>query len=345
MAWLPDGDMLITERAGRLRIVRGGRLLPEPVAGTPRVRAQGQGGLLDVVLHPQFATNRLVYLSFAKPNADASQATTAVVRGRLENDRLIDVQEIFEAKAWASGNAHFAGRMAFDRKGFLYLSVGDRGESPNLMADQPAQSLSQHQGKILRLHDDGRVPSDNPFVGRAGAQPELWSWGHRNPQGLTVHPGTGEIWVNEHGPRGGDEVNRIQRGANFGWPVVSHGINYDGSPYTGETERPGIVEPTWAWVPSIATSGMLFYTGDRFPWWRGGLFVGGLVGQQLSHLTLAGNRVVSQEALLVDAIGRIRDVRQGPDGYIYLAVDGTNAAPLTRVVRLEPVASDIQAPR
>jgi glucose/arabinose dehydrogenase len=345
MAWLPNGDLLVTERAGRLRIVRGGKLLPDPVAGVPRVRAAGQGGLLDVVLHPQFATNRLVYLSFAKPNADASQATTAVVRGRLENDRLVDVQEIFEAKAWANGNVHFAGRMAFDPAGFLFLTVGDRGADPNLMANHPAQSLSQHQGKMIRLHDDGRVPSDNPFVGRSGALPEIWSYGHRNLQGMAVHPQTGEVWENEHGPRGGDEVNFVRKGANYGWPVVSYGVNYDGSPYSLEPVRPGIEAARWTWVPSIATSGMLFYTGDRFPWWRGSLFIGGLVGEQLARLTLEGDRVVSEEAILVDAIGRIRDVRQGPDGYIYLAIDGTNAAPLTPVVRLEPVASDIQLPR
>jgi glucose/arabinose dehydrogenase len=345
MAWLPNGDLLVTERAGRLRIVRDGRLLPDPVAGTPRVRARGQGGLLEVVLHPQFAANRLVYLSFAKPNADESQATTAVVRGRLENDRLVDVQEIFEAKAWAAGNVHFAGKMAFDPAGFLYLTVGDRGEDPNLMAAHPAQSLAQHQGKVLRLHDDGRVPADNPFVGRSNAMPEIWSYGHRNLQGLTVHPETGAVWENEHGPRGGDEVNLVVRGRNYGWPVVSYGINYDGSPYTGETSGQEIEAPRWTWVPSIATSGLQFYTGDRFPWWRGSLFVGGLVGRQLARLTLEGDRVVSMEAMLVDAVGRIRDVRQGPDGYLYLAIDGDSAQALSAVVRLEPVTSDIQPPR
>jgi glucose/arabinose dehydrogenase len=345
MAWLPNGDMLVTERAGRLRIVRGGRLLPEPVAGVPRVRARGQGGLLDVALHPQFVTNRLLYLSFAKPSPNDSLATTAVVRGRLENDRLVDVQEIFEAKAWAAGSVHFAGKMAFDRAGFLYLTVGDRGENPNLMTAHPAQSLAQHQGKVLRLHDDGRVPADNPFAGRSGAMPEIWSYGHRNLQGLAVHPQTGEVWENEHGPRGGDEVNFIRTGANYGWPVVSYGINYDGSPYTRELQRAGIEAPRWTWVPSIATSGMLFYSGDQFPWWRGSLFVGGLVGRQLARLTLDGERVVSEEAMLVNAVGRIRDVRQGPDGYIYLAIDGDSAQSLSPVVRLEPVASDIATPQ
>ena len=343
MAWLPNGDMLVTERPGRLRIVRDGRLLPEPVAGVPRVRARGQGGLLEVVVHPGFATNRLVYLSIAKPSVNDSLATTAVVRGRLENDRLVDVREIFEAKAWASGNAHFAGKMAFDRAGYLYLTVGDRGVDPNQLAAHPAQSLAQHQGKVLRLHDDGRVPTDNPFVGRQDALPEIWSYGHRNLQGLAVHPETGEIWENEHGPRGGDEVNLVRKGANYGWPVVSYGINYDGSPYAHEAVRAGIESPRWTWVPSIATSGMLFYTGDRFPWWKGSLLVGGLVGKQLARLTLEGDRVVSEEAML-DGVGRIRDVRQGPDGYVYLAIDGDSMQSLSPVVRLEPVASDIQPP-
>lgn len=343
IAWLPNGDMLVTEREGRLRIVREGRLLPEPVAGVPDVRARGQGGLLEVCPHPDFATNQLLYLSFAKPNEDASLATTAVARGRFDGGRLVDVEEIFVADAWAAGNAHFAGRLAFDPDGYLYLSVGDRGASANLMADHPAQSLEQHQGKILRLHDDGQLPADNPFVGRADAKPEIWSYGQRNPQGLAVHPLTGEVWENEHGPRGGDEVNLIRSGANYGWPVVSHGINYDGSVYSGETHRQGIESPVWAWVPSIATSGMLFYTGDQFPWWRGSLFVGGLVGERLARLTLEGDRVVSTEMLLPGAVGRVRDVRQGPDGLIYLAIDGRRGPP-TAIVRLEPVSGEVAPP-
>jgi glucose/arabinose dehydrogenase len=345
MAWLPNGDLLVTERAGRLRIVRNGRLLPEPVAGVPRVRPRGQGGLLEVRPHPQFATNRLLYLSFSKPSPNDSLATTALVRGRLEGDRLVDVQEIFESKAWARGNAHFAGRMVFDRSGYLFLSVGDRGESPDLMEAHPAQSLAQHQGKILRLHDDGRAPSDNPFVGRAGAMPEIWSFGQRNPQGLVIHPETGELWENEHGPRGGDEVNRIQKGSNYGWPVVSYGINYSGSVYSREPSRDDVESPRWTWVPSIAPSGLLFYTGDRFPWWKGNLFAGGLVGEQLARLTLEGDRVVGLEALLPRVVGRVRDVREGPDGLIYLAIDGTNQQPLSSIVRLEPVAGEVAPPR
>ena len=345
IAWLPNGDMLVTERAGRLRIVRDGKLLSDPVTGVPRVRVRGQGGLLEVLPHPDFATNGFIYLSFAKPNDDESLATTAVVRGRLDGNRLVDVDEIFEAKAWARGNAHFAGRMVFDRDGYLYLSVGDRGEAPNLMAGHPAQSLTQHQGTVIRLWDDGRVPEDNPFIGETDAMPEVWSYGHRNPQGLAVHPQTGEVWENEHGPRGGDEVNLIRKGSNYGWPVVSSGINYNGSVYSVETHRPGIESPLWTWVPSIATSGMAFYTGDEFPWWQGSIFVGGLVGERLVRLTLEGERVVSAETLLADVLGRIRDVRQGPDGFLYLAIDDRSGETLTRVVRLEPVAGDVALPR
>ena len=344
MAWLPNGDMLVTEQAGRLRIIRDGRLLPDPVAGVPQVRARGQGGLLEVLPHPDFATNRIIYLSFSKSNADESESTTVVARGRLENDRLTGVEEIFVAEAWSSRNGHYAARLAFDRAGFLYVAVGDRQADPDLMGDHPAQSLSNHQGTVLRLHDDGRVPSDNPFVGRANALPEIWSYGHRNSQGFTPHPETGELWGNEHGPRGGDEVNLIQRGRNYGWPVVSYGVNYDGTIYTREKQRAGVESPRWAWVPSIAPSGMMFYSGDRFPWWRGNLFVGGLAGEQLARLTLEGDRVVGEEILLPGVLGRIRDVRQGPDGLIYLAIDDRRGGGLTPVVRLEPADSEVAVP-
>lgn len=344
MAWLPGGDMLVTERPGRLRVVRDGTLAPDPVEGVPEVRAQGQGGLLDVVLHPEFETNRLVYLSFSKPNEDASEATTAVVRGQFEGDRLMDVEEIFVAEAWAEGNVHFAGRMVFDRDGYLFLSVGDRGADPDLLDDQPAQSLENHQGTILRLHDDGSVPDDNPFVDRDAALPEIWSYGHRNPQGLVVHPETGEIWSNEHGPRGGDEVNIVREGRNYGWPVATYGINYQGTIITEETSREEMEPPAYVWVPSIATSGMMIYDGERFPWWRGSVFVGGLAGQRLSRLTFEGHRSVSEEPLLEEELGRVRDVRQGPDGYIYLAIDDRSGQQPTPIVRLEPVESNIELP-
>jgi glucose/arabinose dehydrogenase len=337
IAWLPNGDMLVTERAGRLRIVRGGRLLPDPVPGVPAVRQGGQGGLLDIALHPDFARNRWIYLSYAKPNADGSQGTTAVSRGRWENDRLVDVEEIFEAKAWHGGRGHHGSRLAFDRDGYLYVTVGDRQVPPmGNLETHPAQDLTNHFGTTLRLHDDGRVPADNPFVGRSDALPEIWSYGHRNSQGMAVHPQTNDLWQHEHGPQGGDELNLILPGRNYGWPVVGYGVNYrSGSAIHAATLREGMENPAHVWVPSIAASGLLIYTGNRFPDWRGNIFVGGLAGEQLARLTLDGHRVRNEETL-AQRIGRIRDVRQGPDGFIYLAIDDRGGAP-TGIVRLEPV--------
>jgi glucose/arabinose dehydrogenase len=333
LAFLPGGDMLVTERPGRLRIVRNGVLLPDSVPGVPAVLARGQGGLLEVAPHPDFATNRLIYLTFSKPIGDGERATTAVVRGRFENDRLTGVQEIFEADS--RGNGHYGSRLAFDRNGFLFITVGDRQAPPRGdLAAHPAQDRSNHHGTINRLHDDGRVPADNPFVNEAGVRPEIWSYGHRNPQGLAIHPETGDVWANEHGPQGGDELNLIQRGRNYGWPVIGYGVNYgSGTAIHASAERSGMEQPVHYWVPSIATSGLLIYTGDRFPQWRGNIFVGGLAGQQLARLTMDGRRVVNEETLL-RGFGRIRDVRQGPDGLIYLAIDGEGQRP--SVVRLEP---------
>ena len=347
MAWLPSGDMLVTERPGRLRIIREGVLDPNPITGWPAVyRQQGQGGFMDVVPHPDFATNRLLYLSYGKPNEDGSMGTTTVVRGRLECDRVVDVEEIFESNAWGDNNNHFSGRMTFDHDGYLFLTVGDRMLDPDLLADHPAQDLTNHMGTIVRLHDDGRVPSDNPFVGRDDALPEIWSYGHRNLQGLTVHPVTGEVWSNEHGPRGGDELNLIVSGRNYGWPVVSFGIHYDGRVITPETERPGMESPRFVWLPSIGTSGLMFYSGDRFPWWRGSAFAGGLVGERVARVSLSGGIAMTEETLLGGVLGRIRDVRQGPDGLIYLAIEGDRGgSALADVVRLEPSAGDVALPR
>lgn len=336
IAFLPGGDMLVTERPGRLRIVRDGLLLPDPVAGVPDVLAQGQGGLLDVLPHPDFASNRLIYLSFSKPNADGSAATTAVVRGRFENDGLSDVEEIFEAVS--EGRGHYGSRLAFDDSGFLYITVGDRQvPSTGDLEAHPAQDVSNHHGTINRIHDDGRIPSDNPFAGRSGARPEIWSYGHRNAQGLAIHPETGTIFATEHGPQGGDEVNVIRAGANYGWPVIGYGVNYgSGTAIHEGTQREGMESPGHVWVPSIGTSGLAFYTGDRFPEWRGNLFAGGMSGEQLARLTLEGDEIVSEETLL-RGIGRIRDVRQGPDGLIYLAIEerGDDAG-TTPIVRLRP---------
>lgn len=334
IAFLPGGDVLITERPGRLRIVRNGNLLPNPVAGVPQVFARGQGGLLDVVPHPDFASNRLLYISYSKPVGDGSESTTAVIRGRFENDRLSDIEELFEAQS--RGRGHYGSRLAFDRAGYLYITVGDRQAPPRgSLEAHPAQDVSNHHGTINRIHADGSVPTDNPLVDREGARPEIWSYGHRNAQGLAIHPETGDIWANEHGPQGGDELNLILPGRNYGWPVIGFGVNYrSGAAIHGGTHREGMQQPVHVWVPSIGISGLMIYTGDRFPEWRGDIFVGGMAGQRLDRLTLDGQDVIHEETLYYGH-GRIRDVRQGPDGFIYLAIDGDDDEP-TPVVRLEP---------
>jgi glucose/arabinose dehydrogenase len=335
IAFLPNGDALVTERPGRLRIVRQGKLLPQPVEGVPAVLHSGQGGLLEVAPHPNFASNRLLYLTYSKPLADGKQATTALSRGRFENDRLTNVEQLFESVS--QGRGHFGGKLAFDKSGYVFLTLGDRQVPPegNLEA-HPAQDLSNHHGKMIRLHDDGRVPTDNPFVKREGARPEIWSYGHRNVQGIAIHPETGDVWTDEHGPQGGDELNRLQPGGNYGWPVIGFGVNYKtGLAIHSGTHRQGMEQPVHIWVPSIGISGLMIYTGDRFPQWKGNLFVGGMVGQQLARLTLQGQRITNEETL-VPQMGRIRDVRQSPDGYIYLVTDDSDGKP-TPVLRMEPV--------
>ena len=338
MAWLPGGDMLITEKPGRLRIVRDGNLLPEAIPGVPEVFYEGQGGLFDVLPHPNFNDNRWVYLTYSKKTADSS--ATAIARGRLENDRLTNVVEIFEAQA--AGFGHYGGKIVFDNDGYMFLTLGDRmappvGDEAALRA-HPAQDRSNHQGVVVRLNDDGTVPNDNPYVGQSGILPEIWSYGHRSPQGLAIHPETGDLWESEHGPQGGDEINRIEPGNNYGWPVVGRGANYGafGRPIHIGISEEGMVQPARFWVPSIATSGLMVYTGDKFPMWYGNIFSGSLAGEQLARLQLDGEyrSVVVEETLVYD-IGRIRDVRQGMDGYIYLAVSDRNGEP-TSVVRLEP---------
>ena len=335
VAFLPGGDLLVTERAGRLRIVRGGKLLPTPVAGVPAVVAAGQGGLLDVALHPAFAQNKIIYLTYSKQITGGS--TTALYRARFENDALVDGKDIFVAET-KGRPGHFGSRITFDKAGHVYISVGDRqiGPEGDLTA-HPAQQLSNHHGKIIRLMDDGRVPADNPFVNKAGAKPEIWSYGHRNPQGLTIHPVTGDLWEIEHGPQGGDELNLIEAGKNYGWPVVGFGVNYGpGKAIHASTMLPGMENAKNVWVPSIATSGLLVYTGTKFPEWTGSVCVGGLAGQRLVRLTLDGQKAEVVDNLVKNQ-GRVRDVRQGPDGFIYLALDDQQGKP-TSVVRLEPVA-------
>tara|TARA_B100000929_G_C15478031_1_gene410197 strand:+ start:137 stop:1300 length:1164 start_codon:yes stop_codon:yes gene_type:complete len=334
IAFLPGGDILVTEKAGRLRIVREGRLLPDAVPGVPEVLAQGQGGLMDVQPHPDFATNRLIYITYSKPYTDLEGARTVLIRGIFQNDALTNIDELFSAQA--VGRGHYGSRIAFDGNGYVFITAGDRqAPSRGDLYAHPAQDLSNHHGVVVRLHDDGRIPTDNPFVGTAGALGEIWSYGHRNPQGLAFHPMTGDLWANEHGPQGGDELNVVLPGRNYGWPVIGYGVNYgSGTTIHEGTLKEGMESPKHFWVPSIATSGLMIYTGDQFPAWRGNIFVGGLGGEQLARLTIDGQTVLNEETLF-QRMGRIRDVRQGPDGYVYLAIDDRRGG-ATGIVRLEP---------
>ena len=324
VAFLPDGRMLVTERQGRLRLVaRDGRMAD--VDGVPPVWAVGQGGLLDVCLHPGFATNATIYLSYAAPSGGG--ATIRIARAVLApGPRLAGLQPILDAGPAVANGFHFGCRLAFARDGMLHATTGDRMVARDLAGDP-----SDLRGKTLRLRDDGAVPADNPFAGRPGARGEVFTTGHRNPQGLAVHPSTGQVWSHEHGPRGGDEVNLLQPGADHGWPRATHGVDYSGAVISPHRSLPGVADPLWVWTPSIAPSGMAFCTSTAYPGWRGSLFVGALAGQALVRLELDGTRVVREERLLQRAGHRIRDVRQGPDGRLYLAVDAADAA----ILRLE----------
>ena len=325
LAFLPDGRMLVTERRGRLRLVENGKVARKAVAGLPgNITADGQGGLLDIALHPSFATNKLVYLSYA--GRSGGRLGTEVVRAVFAEDRLIESAVIFRALPKSGGGRHFGSRLLVSNDGFLYITLGDRAERYS------AQDLGDHRGSVIRIRADGSVPSDNPFATKAAARREIFTYGNRNVQGLALQPTSGLIWMHEHGPRGGDEINIVKAGANYGWPLVSYGINYDGSTISNRPTRPGIEPPIHSWVPSIAPSGMAFYSGDKFPNWRGHLFVGALKDRMLVRLKVDGRRIIHEERLLRRTIGRIRDVRQGPDGFIYLLSDSSNGG----IYRLEP---------
>ena len=327
LAFLPDGRMLVTERPGRLRYVEAdGTLDPAPIGGLPAAVAEtGQGGLHDVALHPDFEHNRLVYIAYA--GKKGRRYGTELARGRLEGHRLEDVEVLFRALPKSSGGRHFGGRVVLDGMGHVFLTLGDRGDRPR------AQDLGDHAGSIIRLAEDGGVPPDNPFVPVAGARPEIFSLGNRNVQGAAMNPWTGELWTHEHGPQGGDEVNVIRSGANYGWPVITFGKNYGIGTSIGEgTHRDDVAPPVHQWTPSIAPSGMAFYDGDRFPGWRGSLLVGALKFRLLSRLELDGDRVVREERMLEDVLGRIRDVRVGPDGLVYVLNDHPNGV----IARLSP---------
>jgi len=324
MAFLPGGDLLITERSGALLRFDPDTGERRRIGNVPPVDARNQGGLLDVVLDPAFADNRRVYLTWSGECGPGN--ATHFGRGRLEGDRLAGFETLFVATPCVDSTKHFGSRIVFDRKGHVFVTVGERGERDR------AQDLEDHNGSVLRLYPDGSIPQDNPFVGRGDARPAIYSFGHRNPQGAVLHPDTGRLWIHEHGPRGGDEINIPEPGGNFGWPKTTYGREYWG-PEIGPDQLPGTVQPIHHWTPSIAPSGMEFYTGDRFPDWRGDLFVGALALTHLARLELDGEKVVFEERLLQDRGWRIRDVRQGPDGHLYLLTDSGNG----QLVRLVPV--------
>lgn len=324
LAFLPDGRMLVTERRGTMRIVDGGALVAKPIDGIPQVSEHGQGGLLDVALHPKYAENSWIYWTYTA--GKAGEYGTELARGKLggtrESPTMNNVEVLFQLQPKSGAGLHFGSRIIFDRQGYLYVTLGDRGDSPAKGALQRAQQLNDLAGKSIRLHDDGRVPADNPFVKSPGARPEIFTLGNRNMQGAALHPQTGRLWAHEHGPQGGDEVNILTPGANYGWPVVTYGANYGSGTRIGEGyTKEGITPPLHYWVPSIAPSGMAFYTGAIFPKWSGNLFIGALAHQSLVRLTLNGEKVVSEERMFVGKLGRIRDVRQGPDGNLYLLTD------------------------
>ena len=325
VAFLPDGRMLVTERSGRLRVVARDGSVSAPLAGVPAVFAQGQGGLLDVALDRDFAASRTVYLSYAEPD-ERGNAGTAVARARLGAAGLEELRVIFRQIPKVRGGLHFGSRVVQARDGNLFVTLGERYQRDR------AQDLGTHLGKVIRIKPDGGAPPDNPFVGRAGALPEIWSYGHRNVQGAALHPATGALWTAEHGAQGGDEINRPEAGRNYGWPVITYGRDYSGASIGEGTAKAGMEQPSHYWDPSIAPSGMTFYEGDAFPGWKGNLFIGSLKFQVLSRLELDGSKVVREERLLRGLNERIRDVRVGPDGLIYLLTD----SPDGRVLRVEP---------
>lgn len=314
MAFLPDGSMLVTEKKGELIHFKNGEKIL--VKNVPKVYTKGQGGLLDLELHPNYDKNGWIYISYASSEGQGEGGNTAIIRAKLKDDALIEIQKLYKAEPNTTKGQHFGSRIEFDKEGYLYFSIGDRG---NLQ--QNPQDITRDGGKIYRLFDDGRIPQDNPFVGVANAKTGIYSFGHRNPQGMLKNYNTGQIWVHEHGPMGGDEINIIQKGKNYGWPVVTYGIDYDGTTISDKTSAPGIVDPIHYWLPSIAPSGMTFVTSAVYPEWKGNLLVGSLKFQYLERLTLEGEKVTGRENLAV-GIGRLRNVRQAPDGFLYVGVEG-----------------------
>ena len=330
MTFLPDGRWLVTELKGKLRVVEKGQLRPTAVEGTPKVLAVGQGGLMEVALHPGYKQNGWVYLAYTDPAPGDRKdvGLTVVVRGRIKDNRWVDEETIFRApyELYRPGGVHFGCRLVFDKTGHLFFSIGERGHK------EDAQNITRPNGKVHRVMDDGRIPPDNPFAGNSNAIQSIWCYGNRNPQGLDIHPVTGELWETEHGPRGGDELNLIEKGRNYGWPVITYGIDYNGTPISGFTEKEGMEQPIIHWTPSIAVCGIDFYEGDRFPKWRNNLFVTALAQQELRRVVIDGHRVTDQEVLFKN-IGRVRDVASGPDGFLYVLLNKPD-----KIVRVEPAS-------
>ncbi len=314
MVFLPDGSMLITEKSGEIIHFKKG--IKTFIKNVPPVYVRGQGGLLDIKLHPDYEKNGWIYFSYSSSEGGGNGGNTAIMRAKLQGDALTQNQLLYKATPNTSKGQHFGSRIEFDKEGYLYFSIGERGEK-----DINPQDITRDGGKIYRLHDDGQIPKDNPFVEKANAKKAIYSYGHRNPQGMTKHPQTGLIWVHEHGPQGGDEINIIQKGKNYGWPLITYGIDYDGTSISEKTALPGMEQPFYYWIPSIAPSGMAFVTSDKYHQWKGNLLVGSLVFQYVERLTLEANRVTHREKLFPD-VGRVRNVCQAPDGYIYIAVEG-----------------------
>ncbi|HEY0770589.1 MAG TPA: PQQ-dependent sugar dehydrogenase [Sphingobacteriaceae bacterium] len=323
MTWLPDGRMLVTERAGEILIFNKDKFTGQKLEGVPTVYKQGQGGLFDIQLHPKYKENGWIYIAYAKPGPEGG--STAIMRFKLKGNALTDQQEIFRTTPLTKSGAHFGGRIIFDKKGYLYFSSGERGTKPN------SQDLGNDLGKIHRIYDDGRIPQDNPFVGKAGARPSIWSYGHRNPQGMVYDSKNDIIWAHEHGAKGGDELNLIEKGANYGWPLTTYGVNYDGSVISEFKEKEGITKPVHYWVPSIAPCGMVLVTSDRYKGWKGNLLIGALAKTHVARIQLKGKEFAGEEKLL-ENVGRVRCVAQSPDGYIYVLTEGSGL-----MLKLEPI--------
>ncbi|HPF11733.1 MAG TPA: PQQ-dependent sugar dehydrogenase [Flavobacteriaceae bacterium] len=314
MDWLPDGSLLITEKKGEIMLFRND--IKTKVSNVPEVYLRGQGGLMDLKLHPNYSENGWIYITYSSKEGSGEGGNTKLIRTKLKNNALTEIQSLYKAEPNSTTGLHFGSRIAFDNEGYLYFSIGERGNR-----DENPQDITRDCGKIYRLLDDGRIPPDNPFVNQPNAKKAIYSYGHRNPQGLAKHPITGTIWEHEHGPKGGDEINIIEKGKNYGWPVITYGVNYSGTPITSETSHPGMEQPIHYWVPSIAPCGMAFITGNQFPDWKGDLLVGSLKFNYVELLHLKGNKVIGREKIAED-IGRVRNVKMGPDGFIYVAVEG-----------------------